>query len=162
MVHTVGSGDDPDVWDILPYKFESGTPALAEVIGLGATIDYLQQLNYEAVIQHEKSLTKRLVNGIRPISGIFICGGISHENERISLVSFAISGISSYDIGLLLSTHNIAVRTGNLCAQPLLGRMGLDDVLRVSLSFYNTEEEIDIFIKTLFEIIDQLQGIRHE
>ncbi len=162
MVHTVGISDNPDIWDLLPYKFEPGTSALAEVIGLGATIDYLQQLKHEAIIQHEKALTNHLIKGIRSIPGIFICGGLAQENQRISLISFSIAGISSYDIGLLLSAHAIAVRTGTLCAQPLMKRMEQEDVIRVSLSFYNTKEEIDTFIKTLFEILNQLQGSQYE
>ena len=161
MVHTVGSGNESDVWDSVPHRFEAGTPALTEVIGLGATFDYLQTINWKTVHEHEQVLAKRLLEKLGTLKGVFVCGGQSLHEDRLPLVSFSVSGVSSYDIGLLLSAHNIAVRTGSLCAQPLLRRMGQDAVVRASLSFYNTLNEVDTFTEILSDVLARLGSTCH-
>jgi cysteine desulfurase/selenocysteine lyase len=159
MVHTVGFGKDAEKWNPIPQRFEAGTPALTEVVGLGATLDYLQGIDWNAVHEYEQVLTVRLIQKLGSLKGVFVCGGLSLLDDRLPLVSFSVSGVSSYDLGLLLSAHNIAVRTGSLCAQLLLRRVGQDSVVRVSLSFYNTLEEVDTFFEILSDVLARLGSV---
>ena len=124
----------------LPYKFEAGTPDIAGAIGLGAAIDYLNQLDREAAAQHEMALLHYAEEKARATAGIKLVGT---SEKKTSVMSFLIEGAHPADVGVLLDKQGIAVRTGNHCAQPIMDQFGIPGTVRASFSFYNTFEEVD-------------------
>lgn len=138
-----------------PLKFEAGTPPIAEVIGLGAAIEYLQSLGIEKVHAYETELLRDAEKKLKNIPGLTIYG---HAPEKSALATFNIEGIHPMDLGTLLDLRGIAVRTGHLCAQTAMARYGATHAVRASFAFYNTKEEIDIFVDALKEIRTQLIG----
>ena len=137
-------------WAILPDKFEAGTPLLAEVAGLGATIKYLEDIGLENIESYTKELTKYLYDELSKISNIKIYG-TNEISDRVSLVSFNLEGVHPHDLTSFLDEKGICIRAGHQCTQPLLGKLGAYSVARASLYFYNTKEEIDFFIEVLKE-----------
>lgn len=124
----------------LPYKFEAGTPDIAGAIGLGAAIDYLNQLDREAASAHEMALLHYAEEKARTTQGIKLVGT---SEKKTSVMSFLIEGTHPADVGVLLDKQGIAVRTGNHCAQPIMDQFGIPGTVRASFSFYNTFEEVD-------------------
>ena len=124
----------------LPYKFEAGTPDIAGAIGLGAAIDYLNQMDREAAAAHEMALLHYAEEKARATSGIKLIGT---SEKKTSVMSFLIEGAHPADVGVLLDKQGIAVRTGNHCAQPIMDQFGIPGTVRASFSFYNTFEEVD-------------------
>jgi cysteine desulfurase/selenocysteine lyase len=124
----------------LPYKFEAGTPDIAGAIGLGAAIDYLNQLDREAASAHEMALLRYAEEKARATEGIKLVGT---SEKKTSVMSFLIEGAHPADVGVLLDKQGIAVRTGNHCAQPIMDQFGIPGTVRASFSFYNTFEEVD-------------------
>ena len=124
----------------LPYKFEAGTPDIAGAIGLGAAIDYLNQMDREAAAAHEIALLHYAEEKARATSGIKLIGT---SEKKTSVMSFLIEGAHPADVGVLLDKQGIAVRTGNHCAQPIMDQFGIPGTVRASFSFYNTFEEVD-------------------
>lgn len=137
----------------LPFKFEAGTPPIAQVAGLGAAIDYLQQIGLEQIGEYEQRLLDHLLGGLREIDRVRIIGSPA---QRGSLVSFMVDGVHTLDLGTLLDLRGICIRTGHLCAQPVMRRYGVTALARASLALYNTVEEIDSFLKALDQVIDRL------
>ena len=135
----------------LPYKFEAGTPNISGAIGLGAAIDYLNTLDKEAAQTHEQALLEYAYAELKKIDGIQFYGEAS---EKVSVISFLIDGIHPFDIGTLIDKMGIAVRTGHHCTQPLMNRYCIPGTIRVSFTFYNTKEEIDLFIIALKRAIE--------
>jgi cysteine desulfurase / selenocysteine lyase len=138
----------------LPFKFEAGTPPIAQVAGLGAAIDYLQEIGLDKIGAYEQELLTHLLHGLECIQGVRLIGS---PEFRGSLVSFIVDGVHAFDLGTLLDLRGICVRTGHLCAQPAMKRYGVAAFVRVSLGLYNTVEEIDRFLEALEEIINQLR-----
>ncbi|HWV16914.1 MAG TPA: cysteine desulfurase [Cellvibrio sp.] len=124
----------------LPYKFEAGTPDIAGVIGLGAAIDYLNNLDREAAAAHEQALLAYAEEKARATEGIRLVGTADHKT---SVMSFLLEGAHPADVGVLLDKQGIAVRTGNHCAQPIMEQFGIPGTVRASFSFYNTFAEVD-------------------
>jgi len=124
----------------LPYKFEAGTPNIADAIGIAAAIDYLQQFDRQELLDHENRLIRTATEKAQSIPEIKIVGDVSN---KASVLSFFLEGYHSQDIGMILDKQGIAVRTGDHCAMPLMDYLGIDGTIRASFSFYNTEEEID-------------------
>lgn len=146
MISEVGL--QSSTWAELPLKFEPGTPNIAGVIGLGAAIEYLNTIGMENVRAHDQDLDAYLHDVLATIPGLTIHGpnnGVVHS----SIVSFSIDGIHPHDIASVLDQHNIAVRAGHHCAQPLLQKWGVPATTRVSTYFYNTKEEIAYFVEAL-------------
>jgi len=135
----------------LPYKFEAGTPNISGAIGLGAAIDYLNTLDKKAAQAHEQSLLEYAYNELKKIEGIQFYGV---AEEKVSVISFLIEGVHPFDIGTLIDKMGIAVRTGHHCTQPLMNRYCIPGTIRVSFTFYNTKEEIDLFITALKRAIE--------
>ncbi|NWJ52340.1 MAG: cysteine desulfurase [Bacteroidetes bacterium] len=127
----------------LPYKFEAGTPSIADAIGLGAAIDYLDNIGWDAIEVQEHALLLYATEQIVKEGGITIIG---NAPQKASLISFLIDGIHPFDAGTILDQLGIAIRTGHHCAQPLMDRFGIPGTMRASFSFYNTTEEIDQLI----------------
>lgn len=140
-------------YNTLPLKFEAGTPMIAEVIGLGAALDYICTLGHDAILKQEHFLLSYATKAIEKIKKIRIIGT---SDQKASLISFVVDGVHPLDIGTMLDLKGIAVRTGHLCAQPVMRRFGVGAMVRASFAFYNTKDEIDIFVEALRETIDLL------
>jgi len=138
----------------LPYKFEAGTPNIADVIALSAAIDYVNALSKEALFTQELALLAYATEQLSSIPGLKIIGTAP---DKIAVISFVIDGIHPQDLGVLLDKFGIAIRTGHHCVQPLMKRFGLPGTCRASFAFYNTFEEIDLFVKALRRSINMLQ-----
>lgn len=137
----------------LPYKFEAGTPNIADVYAFGFALDYLKSLPKNAVWEQEKALLDYATEQLTQIDGLRIVG---QAPEKIAVVSFVIDGVHPQDIGVLLDKFGVAIRTGHHCAQPLMARYELVGTCRASFAFYNTKSEIDLFVKALKRTIMML------
>ncbi len=137
----------------LPYKFEAGTPNIADVYAFGFALDYLKSLPKNAVWEQEKSLLDYAIEQLSQIEGLRIVG---QAPEKIAVISFVIEGVHPQDIGVLLDKFGVAIRTGHHCAQPLMERYGIVGTCRASFAFYNTKSEIDLFVKALKRTIMML------
>jgi len=131
---------DGTTYNQLPYKFEAGTPDIAGVIGLGAAIDYLNNLDRAGAARHEQALLEYAQKKAQSVAGLRVIGTASH---KASVLSFVLDGVHPADLGTLMDQQGIAVRTGNHCAQPIMDQYGIPGTVRASFSFYNTFEEID-------------------
>jgi cysteine desulfurase/selenocysteine lyase len=127
----------------LPYKFEAGTPDMAGVIGLGAAIDYLDQIGMDAVAAYEHNLLEYGTRTLESISGLRLIG---MAREKAGVLSFVIDGVHPHDAGTILDREGVAVRAGHHCAQPVMDRFGVSATTRASLAFYNTREDIDALV----------------
>jgi len=132
----------------LPFKFEAGTPNIADAIALAASINYLNGLDKQAIIDHEAQLLRYAEEKAKGFEGMRVLGV---SQEKVCVLSFVLEGIHSADLGMLLDQQGIAVRTGNHCAQPAMEALGLDGSVRASFSFYNTLSEVD----RLFEALEK-------
>lgn len=135
-----------------PLGFEAGTPPIAGVIGLGATLDYLQGLNYSGVQAHEASLHAMLLNGLSQRAGVHVLG-----QPQVALVSFTVEGVHNADLAHLLTEQGIAVRAGHHCAMPLLKSLGLPGAIRVSLALYNDSSDLQHFFNALDQALELLR-----
>jgi len=140
---------DKTTYNALPYKFEAGTPDIAGVIGLGAALDYVNELGMEAIASYEHDLLHYAVQALSSEPGIRIIGTSKH---KASAISFVLDGVHPHDVGTVLDHQGIAVRTGHHCAQPLMERFGVPATTRASLALYNTREEIDALIAGLRKV----------
>jgi cysteine desulfurase/selenocysteine lyase len=138
----------------IPTKFEAGTPNIAGAIGLGISIDYLNNLDFNLLEGHERGLLNYANGKLKDIPGIRFIGT---AKNKASVVSFIIEGLNSLDIGIMLDTMGIAVRTGQHCTEPLMSRYGITGTVRASFALYNTKEEVDIFINGLKKVIGLLK-----
>ncbi|CAM3424760.1 family 2A encapsulin nanocompartment cargo protein cysteine desulfurase [Flavobacterium chungbukense] len=132
-----------------PNRFEAGTGNIADAIGLGAAIDYVTKLGIEAIGQYEHYLLEYATRLLKEISGVRLIGT---AKDKASVLSFNLQGYSNDQVGQALNKEGVAVRTGHHCAQPILRRMGVETTVRPSLAFYNTTQDVDTFIKTLWEL----------
>ena len=127
----------------LPHKFEAGTPNIAGGIAFGAALDYMNQIGFEAIAAYEEELLTYATDQLKQIEGIEFIG---EAKNKASVISFNLRGIHPYDVGSILDKLGIAVRTGHHCAQPVMQHFNVPGTVRASLAFYNTKEEIDIFV----------------
>lgn len=134
----------------LPYKFEAGTPDFVGSVALATALEYISEIGLENIAEYESELLEYAIERLFEVPGMKIIG---NAKERSSVISFLIDGIHPYDIGTLLDKMGIAVRTGQHCAEPLMHQLGLEGTVRASFAFYNTKEEIDIFIAALQRIV---------
>lgn len=132
-----------------PAKFEAGTPAIAEIIGLGVAIDYLENIGFEAIHAHEQDLLSHATEKLLKIEGLKVIGNAS---KKASLVSFVMEGVHPHDIGTVLDQQGVAIRAGHHCAQPTMERFGVPATARASFAFYNTKEEIDVLVKAIGKV----------
>ena len=130
----------------LPHKFEAGTPNIADGIVLGTAVDYMNSIGFENIAKHEKELLEYGTKKLLEIEGLKIFG---EAQEKTSVISFNLEGIHPYDIGTILDKLGIAVRTGHHCAQPIMDFFQIPGTVRASFAFYNTKEEIDIFVEAV-------------
>lgn len=134
----------------IPYKFEAGTPGIANVIALNEAINFINELGKANIAAHELDLLNYATNALNAIDGAKIIGT---AKEKVSVASFAIEGIHHFDLGMWMDAKGVAVRTGHHCTQPLMDFYGIEGTTRASFAVYNTIEEIDIFIDALNRII---------
>ena len=144
---------DDSTWEKLPWKFEAGTPPIAEAAGLAAAIDYLQSIGMEKIRSHEIELTKYALKKMATVPGIVVYGPKKAE-DRGGVISFNLGSIHSHDLSTLLDHEGIAIRGGHHCAMPLMSVLGINDTSRASFYIYNTKNEIDHFIEVLKKCAD--------
>jgi cysteine desulfurase / selenocysteine lyase len=142
-------------WNVLPYKFEAGTPNIAGAIGLGAALDYLCAIGLERIADYEKKLLAYATEEVSGLPGLRIIG---QAREKAGALSFVIEGIHPHDIGTVLDREGIAVRTGHHCAQPVMDFFGVPATARASLGLYNTRQDIDALIAGLRRCIEMFRG----
>jgi cysteine desulfurase / selenocysteine lyase len=155
-----GGGDMVDIvtfekttYNTLPFKFEAGTTNFIGAIGLGAAIGYINSIGLKNIAQYEKELLGYATSQMKQIGGITIYGRSEHKS---SIISFLMDSVHPSDAGMIMDKMGVAVRTGSHCAQPLMKRFGITGTVRASLSFYNTVEEIDVFIHSLRKVKEML------
>jgi cysteine desulfurase/selenocysteine lyase len=136
-------------WARVPHKFEAGTPAILEGIGLKAAIDYVRAIGYDAVAEHEATLTEHALARLSRIDGLRILG---QAQDRGGVVAFALDRAHAHDVATLLDRQGIAVRAGHHCAEPLMHRFGLESTARASFGIYTTHEEIDALATALIRV----------
>ena len=141
-------------YNVLPFKFEAGTPNIADVIAFRLALEYMEKLGKENTADYENYLLKYATERITEINGLKIIGT---AKEKASVISFVFDDIHPSDVGTLLDNQGIAVRTGSHCTQPLMERLGISGTTRASFAVYNTTEEIDMFIIALQKVVKMLR-----
>jgi cysteine desulfurase/selenocysteine lyase len=149
----LGGGDmissvtfDKTEWNELPYKFEAGTPNIADAIALGAAIDFVRGIGFDAIGVHESSLLAYATERLTAVPGLTIIGT---ARKKASVVSFVMADLHPHDIGTIVDREGVAIRTGHHCAQPVMDRYGIPATARASLAMYNTTDEIDALVVAL-------------
>lgn len=137
----------------LPFKFEAGTPNIADVIALKAGIDFINSIGKPAIRKHEEMLLEYATAQLKDIAGLRIIGDVKN---KVSVISFVIDGVHPQDLAILLDNQGVAVRTGHHCAQPLMHRLGIVGTTRASFAAYNTLEEIDVLTQALNKSLKML------
>jgi len=136
-------------WNVLPYKFEAGTPHIAGAIGLHAALDYIDGIGLDAIAAHERELTAYGTEVLSSIDGIRLIGT---ARDKSSILSFVMDGVHPHDIGTIVDREGVAIRTGHHCAQPVMERFGVPATARASIAMYNTREEIDALGRALRKV----------
>lgn len=139
------------IYNDLPYKFEGGTPDIAGAIGLGAAIDYVNNLGFDQITAHEEELLRYCTDALLSTTGVKIIGTAHHKT---GILSFVMDKAHPHDIGTILDEQGIAIRTGHHCAQPVMQRFQIPATARASLAFYNTKEDIDALIKGIDRVLE--------
>ncbi|MCP1241462.1 SufS family cysteine desulfurase [Acetobacter lambici] len=154
----LGGGDmistvtfEHSTWANIPHKFEAGTPAIVETIGLGAAIEWVNKIGFDGIAAHEADLTTHALQRLATVPGLNIVG---HPRVRGGVVSFTMADVHPHDIATLLDRNGIAIRAGHHCAEPLMRRLGLSATARASFGIYTQKEEIDVLADTLVRIRD--------
>ncbi|RDV39513.1 cysteine desulfurase [Bradymonadaceae bacterium TMQ3] len=133
----------------LPHKFEAGTPSIAAGVGMGAAIDYLQELGLERVAAREAELLEKATERLAQIPGVRLIGTAEH---KASVLSFDIEGVHPHDIGSILDSEGVAIRAGHHCAQPVMTRLGVPATARASFAFYNDDQDIDRLVAGIYSV----------
>jgi cysteine desulfurase/selenocysteine lyase len=141
-------------WNDLPYKFEAGTPNIADTVALKAALDFVNRIGKAAARKHEDELLHYATSQLESIDGIRMIG---KAKNKVSVASFVVEGVHPQDLGILLDNQGVAVRTGHHCTQPLMNRFGIPGTTRASFAMYNTKEEIDVMIAALNKAIKLLR-----
>ncbi len=152
MIETVSF--EKSTYNVLPHKFEAGTPNIAAGIASGVCIDYLNQLDWEKISLYEQDLLNYASEKLKLVPGLRIIG---EAKQKASVISFIIDGIHPYDIGIILDQFGIAVRTGHHCTQPLMDWYKIPGTVRASFAMYNTKEEVEVFLEALHKAIKMLK-----
>ncbi|HUU32441.1 MAG TPA: cysteine desulfurase [Vicinamibacterales bacterium] len=155
MPPVMGGGDmiasvtfEQSTWNVLPYKFEAGTPHIAGAVGLGAAVRFLQRVGFGWITAHEADLLTYATEAVGAVPGVRLIGTSPH---KASILSFVMDGVHPHDIGTVVDRAGVAIRTGHHCAQPVMARFGVPATARASLAMYNTREDIDQLVAALHE-----------
>jgi cysteine desulfurase/selenocysteine lyase len=133
----------------IPHKFEAGTPDIAGVVGLGAALDYVTEVGFDAVAAHESELLDYASEAVSQVPGLTLIGT---ARRKASILSFVMDAVHPHDVGTILDAQGVAVRTGHHCAQPVMERFGVPATVRASLALYNTRAEVDALVSALFKV----------
>jgi cysteine desulfurase/selenocysteine lyase len=147
MIASVGL--ERSTWAGPPARFEAGTPPIAEVIGLGAALDYVGAAGLDQIGAWESALLREATERISVLPGVRIIGT---AREKASVLSFAVDGVHPHDVGAVLDDGGVAVRAGHHCAQPLMERFGLPATVRASFAFYNDPDDVDALVRGLHRV----------
>ena len=134
----------------LPYKFEAGTPAIAEAVGLGAAVDYLSSLGMDAIAAHEHEVTEYALERLEEVPGVKLFGPGAQDKGGVA--AFTLDGVHPHDVAQILDQDGIAIRAGHHCAQPLHEKFGLAATSRASFYLYNTKEEVDLLVNGIYKV----------
>ena len=163
----LGGGDmirdvwlDHSIWNDLPWKFEAGTPNIADVIAFGTAIDYLERIGMGEIHRHEQALGRYALKRLQEIDGLTVHGPLD-PSLRGGLVSFEVKGLHPHDLGQLLDAEGIAIRAGHHCCKPLLRKMGVPATARASFYLYNTEEEVDALVQAILKTKEVFSVVAH-
>ena len=137
------------LYNVLPYKFEAGTPNIAGATGLGAAIDYLSKVRLDLVAAHERELLAYATEAVSAIKGVRIIGT---AREKAAVLSFVLDGVHAHDVGTILDQDGIAIRAGHHCAMPVMERFGVPATARASLALYNQREEVDALVGAIEKV----------
>jgi cysteine desulfurase/selenocysteine lyase len=148
MIRSVGL--DRTTFNELPYKFEAGTPAIAEAVGFGAAIEYITEVGLEAIERHEHTLVEQAMAALDELPWITVFG--PPPERRAGIVSFDVEGIHPHDVAQILDWEGVAVRAGHHCTQPLMARLGVAATTRASFYLYSIPEEIDRLVAGLHKV----------
>jgi cysteine desulfurase/selenocysteine lyase len=154
MIKTVG--DTESTWTDLPWKFEAGTSQIAEAIGLGAAVDWVQALGIDQIRAHERSLCAYALAALAEVPGLVIHGP-ADAADRGGLISFVLDGVHPHDVGEILGREGVCIRTGHHCAQPLMRRLGAHATNRASFGAFNTDADIDRLVDALATVARVMQ-----
>ncbi|NQT96672.1 MAG: cysteine desulfurase [Candidatus Marinimicrobia bacterium] len=146
---------EKSTWNEIPWKFEAGTPKIAQVIGLGTAIDYITAIGFEAIVKYEKELTDYALSALSALEGITIHG---NAHQRGPVISFNVKDVHPHDLAQFLDQEGIAIRAGHHCTQPIMQKLGVPATSRASFSLYNTKAEIDILIESIANTIRFMTG----
>ncbi|MFT4777599.1 MAG: cysteine desulfurase/selenocysteine lyase [Flavobacteriales bacterium] len=144
---------ESSTYNVLPYKFEAGTPSIADTIALGVALDYMNEIGVENIAAHEHDLTVYATEQMMNIPGMRIIGTAP---EKAGVISFLVGDLHPFDIGTLLDKLGVAVRTGHHCAEPLMNRLQIPGTIRASFGAYNTRNEVDSFMVSLDRVVGML------
>lgn len=133
-------------WAAVPHKFEAGTPAIAEVIGLSAALDFISAIGVEEIARHEAEMFEYAWNALRTISGVTSYGPRNEGKAQRSIISFSVDGIHPHDLSTVLDQHRVQIRAGHHCAMPALAALGLPATARISFGVYSQSADIDQLI----------------
>lgn len=149
----LGGGDmigsvtfEQSTWNVLPYKFEAGTPHISGPIGLAAALRFVQDIGFDAIHAHESALLAYATAALTAVPGVTLIGTAP---VKASVLSFVMDGIHPHDIGTIVDREGVAIRTGHHCAQPVMDRFGIPATARASLAMYNTQDDIDALVRAL-------------
>jgi cysteine desulfurase/selenocysteine lyase len=142
-------------WNDVPWRFEPGTPPIAEAVGLTAAIEYLEKLGMERVAEHERALARQTVELLQAVPGVAVYGPRA-AMDRGAVVAFSVDGLHAHDVAALLDQDGIAVRAGHHCAQPLMRRYGITGTARASFSVYNSSEDVSLLAHAVAGLRTQL------
>jgi cysteine desulfurase/selenocysteine lyase len=154
----MGGGDmistvtfEKSTWAPVPHKFEAGTPAIVETIGLGGAIDWVESIGFDAITAHEKQLVDHAARVLPEVPGLRVIG---NPEDRGGVFSFVMKDIHPHDMATLLDRNGVAIRAGHHCAEPLMQHLGLTATARASFAIYTTEAEVDALVSALIRIRD--------
>lgn len=142
------------IWNDLPYKFEAGTPNIADTVALKAALDFVSGIGKSTIRKYEDELLRYATEQLQGIDGIRLIGT---AKQKVSVASYVVEGVHPQDLGILLDNQGVAVRTGHHCTQPLMNRFGIPGTTRASFAMYNTKDEIDVMIAGLHKAIKLLR-----
>ena len=163
----LGGGDmiqevwlDRSTYNVLPYKFEAGTPNIADAVAFSAAIDYLNTTGLASIHRHEEELARRALEALRSEPAVTVYGP-KELGSRGGVVSFNVGNVHPHDVGQVFDSEGVAIRVGHHCCQPLMRKLGVSGTARASFYLYNTPEEIDVFARALRKTIEFFKVDRH-
>jgi cysteine desulfurase/selenocysteine lyase len=137
------------LYNVVPHKFEAGTPDIAGAVGLGAAIDWVSAVGLERISAHEHDLLAYATEALRGVPGVRLVGT---AREKAAVLSFVMDGVHPHDIGTVLDQEGVAIRTGHHCAQPVMDRFGVPATARASFAAYNTRDDVDALVKAVHKV----------